>query len=399
MEAGGDLAVDLVTAALSSGIDPISIIVNLLVKDGVMTVQTYLDHRASKHFIEEIKILFVRLTERGYIEPLIPQSPVQDKTAPIGWIMTPKGVDSLFFSIYHDIDRGRNALGLSNARLKTLGVYQPLIVNLNSQSKGTAIRSRLGITYPPQYRKWMLEHINPFQYLPTYEKWRIGLYARGMVRRALQSEGQQDRLLARALGLAQFCGLGEISLADLMELLAHTCHYERVARRYLAGYLGVHHSIFTGYALRDCLPGPQLGSLQNPIENFAQIFPTFYNSLVLVGVIERGKPRINRVEEMRNVRFRIDSGTFITEGEPIYMISGWATALIHRPQNHPQNRSIARDFTVGLLRDVGMELVPPPARLRVGNLSGKVSGYDVHGNPHYFSAELETIWPELTGRL
>lgn len=305
--------------------------------------------------------------------------------------MTPKGVDSLFFSIYHDINRGRNALGLSNARLKTLGVYQPLIVNLNSQSKGTAIRSRLGITYPPQRRQWMLEHMNPFQYLPSYEKREIGLFARGMVRRALQSEGQQDRLLARALGLAQFCGLGEISLADLMELLVHACHYEKIARRYLAADLGVHHSIFTGYALRDCLPGPQLGSLQNPIENFAQIAPTFYDSLVPIGVIERGKPRINRAEEMRNVRFRIDGGTFITEGEPVYMISGWASALHHRPQNHPQNRSTARDFTVGFLRELGMELVPPPARLRVGNLSGKVSGHDVHGNPHYFSAELETV--------
>ena len=207
--------------------------VKLLVKGGITVTQFYLDHKAGKQFLEEIKVLFVSLTEQGFLTPLLPPSMAESRTAPIGWIMTPQGTD-MFFSVYHDVARARDHFNLTSERLEALGVRRKLVVNLNSQSKGTDIRGRMGLTWPAQYREWMLKRVDPFQVLPTRPKKELGRNARSMVRKSMQSPAHRDLLLKRVLGLAQLCGHGEISLADLIELIAHACHYEKVARRYLA---------------------------------------------------------------------------------------------------------------------------------------------------------------------
>ena len=374
--------------------DPLSAAVNLLLTGGIKVVGVYFDRQASRQFLEEVKTLLVRLTEQGYLKPLLPESQNEDKAVQVGWIMTQQG-NEMFFSIYQDVGRARDKFDLSSERLDVLGVQRPLVVNVNSQSKGTDIRSRLGATWPAQDRESMLQRVNPFQHLPTMAKKDIGRHTLGMVKNSVRSPAHKDLLLTRILGLAQFCGFGEISLADLIELMAHACHYEKVARRYIATALGVHHSVFTGYALADCLGGQHLGSLENPFENFAQLASGFYESLVTVGVIENGKAKISREKEMQNVRFKIDRGTSVKETEPIYMISGWASALIHRPNNHPHVRSITKDFTVGLVREVGLSFVPSPARSKLENVSRTVFQRDVHGNACYYSSELEFIYVRI----
>lgn len=309
----------------------------------------------------------------------------------MGWIMTPAGVNQLFFHVYADIKNAPYQTELSADRLKTFGVMEPVVVNLNSRSKGTQIRERLGSTWPAQYRERMLQQINPFQSMPTIPKKDMGRFARAMVRKALRSPVHVDLLLARTLGLAQFCGLGEVSLADMIELMVHACHYESTARRYLAALLGIHYTVFTGYALVDSLNGHVLGSLENPQKNFAQLAENFTGSLVQIGVVENGKPRISQAEEMPNVKFKIQGGAGAKQGEAIYMISGWAEVLRHRPANHPHVRSMAKDLTVGLAKDVGKSFVPTPILRKMAGLGQNVLKKDVHGNDLYYSSELETI--------
>lgn len=351
----------------------------------------YLDRRACQQFLEEIQTLFVRLTKLAYLTPLIPTSQKDAKTARMGWIMTPAGVNKLFFNVYSDIKNAPYQSELSAGRLKAFGVMEPVVVNLNSPSKGTQIRERLGSTWPAQYRERMLQQINPFQSMPTIAKKDMGRFARAMVRKALRSPAHTDLLLARTLGLAQFCGLGEVSLADMIELMVHACHYESTARRYLASLLGVHYTVFTGYALADSLNGYVLGSLENPNKDFAKLAENFSASLVPIGVVENGKPRITGGENMPNVKFKIQSGASAKQSEAIYMMFGWAEVLRHRPKNHPQVRSMARDLTVGLAKDVGKSFVPAPLLKKMTGLGRNVFNKDVHGNNLYYSSELETI--------
>jgi hypothetical protein len=356
-------------------------------------IALYLNHGAGRQFLEDIKVLFVQLTNQEYLEPLLPASTklTEDKKTRAGWTLTQKGND-LFFLIYQDVAHARGQFDLTSKRLKSLGVQEPLVVNLNSQSKGTDIRSRLGATWPAQYRNAILHHVNSFQYLPTTAKDRTGRLALALVRNSVRSPAHKNLLLARVLGLAQFCGFGEVSLTDLIELIANACHYERIARRYLAAMLGVHYSIFTGYGLADSLCGRAPGSLENPSENFAQLAPKFYESLEPVGMVQNGKPKITRENDITNIRFSIDRGTPVKEMEPIYMISGWASVIFRRPKQHPRFRSTARDFTVGLVRDVALAFVPPVARIRVKNMGNHpVFKSDVHGNSCYYSTELEKI--------
>ncbi|EED22285.1 conserved hypothetical protein [Talaromyces stipitatus ATCC 10500] len=386
----GDLASELVGEVISSG-DPLSAAVKLLIKGGITIAIFYLDRRACQQFLEEIQTLFVRLTKLQYLAPLIPASQQEARTARMGWMMTPAGVESLFMSVYTDISNARERFGHSAERLKSFGLQEPVVVNLNSPSKGSEIRKRLGATWPPQYRKWILQRVNPFQFMPTIAKKDLGRFALGMVRKSVRSPAHPDLLLARTLGLAQFCGLEEVSLADLIELMAHACHYERVARRYIAAVFGVHYTVFTGYALASSLDGKLLGSLENPIDNFAKIAEGFTGSLTQIGAVESGKPRIIGATDMPNIKFKIDSGVGPKQGEPIYMISGWAEVLRHRPKNHPHVRSMAKDLTVGLAKDVGKAFVPAPLLRKMSNLGRNVLARDVHGNNLYFSAELETI--------
>ncbi|KAH8691548.1 hypothetical protein BGW36DRAFT_465274 [Talaromyces proteolyticus] len=391
MEPVADVVTQLVLTALSAGGDPLGSILKLFTHVTISTIRFYLDHRACKHFLEDIKDLFVRLTQQVYIEPLIPSAPADPQTAKIGWIMTAKGTEELFFSVYTDVSRARRHFNLTTARLETMGVMKPLVVNLNSKSKGESIRSRLGATWPAQWRQAMLQRGNPLQGLPMYDKRDISRFALGMVRNAARSPAHRDLLLARVLGLAQFCGIGEVSLPDLMELMVHSCYYEKVARRYIAAALGVHHTVFAGFALECGLPESRVGSLQNPMENFAEVAASFENELVPIGVIERRKAKITRSNELVHVQFKIDSSTAVVEGETIYMISGWAEALLHRPHDHPSKRSLTKDMTVGLVKDIGKEFLPPPLRLKAGNLTRRISRRDIHGNPIYFSSDLESV--------
>jgi hypothetical protein len=80
-----------------------------------------------------MQTLFVRLTKLGYLAPLVPVSQEEAKTARVGWIMTPAGVERLFFTAYTDISRARDQFGLSAGRLKSFGLQEPVIVNINSQ--------------------------------------------------------------------------------------------------------------------------------------------------------------------------------------------------------------------------------------------------------------------------
>ncbi|KAL3488375.1 hypothetical protein BJX62DRAFT_253308 [Aspergillus germanicus] len=413
MEQTTDVAIQLALVALSAGGNPLGALINLLATVTVGAVKSYLSHRATKDFIEEIKELFIRLTEQGYITPLVPSysrsppsSPSPLASTQIGWIMTPKGAETLFFSVYTDISAARAFFRLPPAQLTRMGVLPRVIVNLTSQSNGEAIRSRLGSTWPAQWREAMVRDGNPLQGMQTYARSDASRIARGIVRNAARAAaadlGHRDLLLARVLGLAQVCGIGEVSLLDLMELMVHSSHYEKIARRVFSAVFGVHFTCFTGFALQGLLagsgsgpgyPGSRMGSLQNPMEGFAEAAVEFDKELVQIGVVERGKAKIARGEEMIHVRFKIESAARprATEGEPIYMVSGWAVALLHRPRNHPSKRSFAKDMTVDLAKDIGKHLMPPPLRIKAGNMTRKRARTDVHGNPTYFSSDLEKI--------
>ncbi|KAL3449139.1 hypothetical protein BJX65DRAFT_317012 [Aspergillus insuetus] len=414
MEQTADVAIQLALVALSAGGNPLGAVINLLATVTIGAVKSYLSHRATKDFIEEIKELFIRLTEQGYITPLVPSSsPSSPSSLPstspsasaqIGWIMTPKGAETLFFSVYTDISAARAFFRLPTAQLTRMDVLPRVIVNLTSQSKGEAVRSRLGSTWPAQWREAMVRDGNPLQGMQTYAPSDSSRFARGMVRNAARAAaadlGHRDLLLARVLGLAQVCGIGEVSLLDMIELMVHSSHYEKIARRVFSAMFGMHFTCFTGFALQGLLlPGSgsgyasRMGSLQNPMEGFAEAAVEFDKELVQIGVVERGKAKIARGEEMIHVRFKIESAARAraTEGEPIYMVSGWAVALLHRPQAHPSKRSFAKDMTVDLVKDIGKHLLPPPLRIKAGNMTRKRARTDVHGNPMYFSSDLEKI--------
>jgi hypothetical protein len=393
--------------------NPLGAVVELLATVTVNAVHGFLSYNARKGFLAEIKDLFIRLTAQGYITPLFPQQPPQSHPAPnagvqvpnpqtaqIGWIMTPKGADELFLSVYTDINSALGYLNPTPAKMCSTRLFQRLVINLNSKSRSEAIRARLGSTWPPGWRDAMFGSpggsADLVRNLPSIDKRGVSRYACGMVRNAARSPGHRDLLLARVLGLAQVCGVGEVSLQDLMELMVHSSNYEKIARRVIGGALGVHYTVFTGFALQEWTPGSSgrwgmLGGFQNPATGYAEKAAEFDREFVQIGIVERGRARIFRGQEMVHVEFGVERAARPVEGEPIFMVAGWATALLHRAREHPSKRSLAKDMTVGLVKDFGKALLPPPLRVKAGNMTRRTARTDIHGNPMYFSSDLERI--------
>ncbi|KAL3455032.1 hypothetical protein BJX64DRAFT_295452 [Aspergillus heterothallicus] len=422
MDQAADIATEVALMALQAGASPLDAVVKLLASVTVNAVHGVLSSSARKDFLAEIQTLFIRLTEQGYITPLFPQQqqPQQQQgshgqlsqqekaqqtaspatAAPIGWIMTAKGADELFFAVYTDIARARGHFHLTSAGMRSsMDLFPRLVINLNSKSRGEAIRARLGSTWPAGWGNAMFGppggDADPVRNLPSIDKRGVSRFARGMVRNAARSPGHKDLLLARVLGLAQVCGIGEIGLLDLMELMVHSSHYEKIARRVVAAALGVHYTVFTGFALQgegsSDSSGGMLGGFQNPKSGYAERAAEFEREFVQIGAVERGRARIFRGQEMVHVEFKIDRAARPVEGEAIYMVAGWATALLYRAKDHPSKRSLAKDMTIGLVKDIGKELLPPPLRVKAGNMTRRTARTDMHGNPMYFSSDLELI--------
>jgi hypothetical protein len=374
--------------------EPLSAVIHLLVKGGVKAIALYLNHKASNQFLDEIKVLFTRLTQQGYLETLLPPlgtSPDNSQTR-VGWVITDKGTE-MFAEVYCDIALALERFGMPFEKIDAMGLRRRLMVNINSTSKGNDIQSRLGATWPAEYQEDLLKTSNPFKHLPAMQNKDKGRHALGMVGKALRSPEHKDLLLKRILALAQFCGLSEISLSDLIELMAHACHYEKLMRRYVAAGIGIHHSFITNLAFGD-FGGQPLGSTENPDHDFTQLVPRFWGGFVQVGVIRGGKAQVTYPspgEELKNVRIKVDMSAHAKENEPVFMVPGWATAIFHRP-DHPRVRSMTKDLTVGVLRETGYAFIPNFVVSKIEGKRQNIYAHDIHGNALYFSLELEYIY-------
>ena len=229
--------------------------------------------------------------------------------------------------------------------------------------------------------------MNPFLSSKKMKKADIGRHASGILEKSRRSPGMAGVVLLRVLALAQVCGLSEVSLADLIDMMAHACLYEQLARQYIAAVLGVKHTDITRFGYR--LPNGQfLGSLDYSEPRLASP-----NGAIEVGQIRQGNPHLTYplpIDQLQDVRIQVSSKIQVTENEPVFMPPGIATALFYRPVNN-RKRSIGKDLTAGVGKEVFHGLMPNFVSSKVEGSRQKALKQDIHGNALYLSREAEWV--------
>src|SRR5262249_35845798 len=159
-----------------------------------------------------------------------------------------------------------------------MGLTTKLRVRVDQATKpDPTIVDRIGESWLPGLRKSILasEDSNPFLSVQTMAKLQVGRLAAGLMEKAEGSKHFADLLMPRTLGLAQLCGIDEITTADLMYVMANATFFEKLARAYIGAILEVHKSMISNMAFGTGFGGEGkiLGSTQNATHNFDQLAP------------------------------------------------------------------------------------------------------------------------------
>jgi hypothetical protein len=367
-----------------------------------------MNSKACKVFVKGIGELFVRQCKQDNLEPFTPNSDGASSLASKntnsgtnkqvgGWVMTEKGT-GMFLQVYGDIGLALDHFNATDEQRKTVGLTTKLRVRVDQATKPDAtIVSRIGESWLPDLRKSILasEDSNPFLSLPTMAKLQVGRLAAGLLEKAECSERFADLLLARTLGLAQLCGIDEITTADLMYVMANATFFEKLARAYIGAVLGIHKSVISNMAFGTGFGGEGkiLGSTQNVTHNFDQLAPKFLGDFTEVGSIHNGTVTMKYplpAQQLQDIVIKVPGSAKAKERESVHMLSGWANSLARRPEN-ARKRTFAKEMTVGLARDFTNQFMPQAAIRKIDGFRQRVLHNDIHGNPLHLSQEAEKI--------
>ncbi|KAG2412053.1 hypothetical protein HFD88_009609 [Aspergillus terreus] len=375
----------------------------LLDSAGQKVIAHYMGDAAARDFTAALKEFLTCFTEYSYVEPLVPPA-YAPAPAAIGWRTNPSKSVGIFYHIYPDIAAAIEQNGFKDAMVAEAGLDRPVVLNVNTTATEARVRARLGAGWPARMRKKLLadSDTNPFYggRATQLSRKEVGRQCAGTMAKSRRAQGFAGAVLLRVLGLARACGVYELSVADVLEIMAHAWLYEQLARQFLAAQLGLHGFNLTRYGFR--LPnGHTLGTRKNdmlPSEGVAGYF-------IHVGAIVHGKPVLSypaAAAELQDVEVRLGRettqaqagtpgvGIEVVEHEPILMDSATATALFFRPANR-RKRTMTRDLTVGVLREVGYGLMPRGVVAKMEGARQRARRHDVHGNSLWQSQDAEPI--------
>lgn len=367
----------------------LDIVVPILGAVGRQITEHYMDQKASKKFTGELQEFMSIYTDYGFLVPVLPSS--SHPNSPAGWRTTPDKGQVHFCYMYPEIQGAIEQTGVDQTSLiETL--RRPVMVNVNAVNKDSTVRSRLGAGWPSDLKQAILqsEDKNPFVGTgKTMSPNVIGRHCMGIMAKTRSAQEAAGAVILRILGLARVCGVYELGIADLMEIMAHSTIYDRIARSYIASFLGLDADKLYqfGYRLPD---GQTVGSKLNNMAVSGMLDP---QGLVQVGTINNGRAVLTYpcpVEELEDVRIQVKGEAKSAQNEPIFMDPVLATVLSYRPANK-RKRTLTKMFTADLLREVGYSFIPHSLVSKIDAGRQKVLKYDVHGNALWQSQEAEEI--------
>jgi len=251
--------------------------------------------------------------------------------------MTDRGTQTVL-NVYEDIRLATEHFRLSSEAKAAIGLSNRVVVRAVKSGSPKDLRKRIGTRWEPEPRERILKgkNSNPFIYWPGDYPLERYVRALGLVQKAARCDGYVDVFLARLLGLAQLCGIDAVSFVDLQELALQATYYERLARHHMALVLNIDASMITNLAFGNVFQGRPLGSTQNVPSDFPKLAPGFRGDMVQIGTVQNAEVHLSyptTLDRLNNVEFRIRApkDAPARDGEPVYMLSGWAACLVLRP--------------------------------------------------------------------
>lgn len=330
-----------------------------------------------------------KYTNHGFLDPVPPSS--SQPNSPAGWRTTPdKGLVN-FYQMYPEIQEAIEQTKVEQVKLIETLRY-PVMININSSYKDSTVRSRLGSGWPLDLKQAVLQSKDTNPLLgcgkpmnPTT----IGRHCIGVMAKTRGAQGEAGVVILRVLGLARVCGVYELGIADLLEIMAHFSLYERIVRSYIASLLGMDANKIYQFGYR--LPnGQTVGSRLNNMAISGTLDPS---GLIQVGTVKSGQAVLTYpcpVEELEDVQIKVKSEAKSAQDEPIFMDSVLATILSYRPANK-RKRTARRQFTVDILREIGYAFIPRSFVSKIEETRQNVLKYDLHGNQLWQSQDAEDI--------
>lgn len=369
----------------------IELIIPVLGHIGQNITNHYMNEKASKQFVKQIEEFMHIYTNEGFLEPVPAGSGSSSHVnSPTGWKTRPGKDLGLFHLMYPEIREAIDQTAIEHTNLTEL-LQRPVLIDVASSHVNPSVRERIGEGWPAGHRQTVLEEKgkNPFtERGATMDRDAVGRHCKGVMEKSRRSPGLAGAVIFRVLGLARVCGVFELGTADLLEIMAHSGNYEYIARSYIAMALGTDEINSFGYLL----PNSQtLGKMQSDMATSGMLNE---DGLIQVGTVQNGKANLTYpcpAEQLEDVEIKFKSASSqATQDEPIFMDSTLAMALSYRPANR-RKRTVTKQFTVDLLRDVGYSLVPQALVSKIDGSRQKVLKCDVHGNPLWQSQDAENI--------
>lgn len=336
---------------------------------------TKLSKDEKKNFFSELPVLLERQCQLGNLESR--PSPAESAPGRGGkrYIMTERGAH-MILTIYDDIAVAAYEYNV----IESVGLQNKVTVYASPDGIQGKLRDRIGQRWPSHMRERILRSKDTYPFLRAISRLQRPALAMGLIRKATRSRSFTDLLIPRFLGLAQLCGIEYITGMDLLELVADAPFYEKLIRIYISFIIGnIDKTTISNAAFGNIFAGHRIGSTQYIHSNFSNLAPKMPGTIVQVGTIRDGKAHLEYpqpLESCTRVTFHISSGVDQKEGEPIYMLSGWAACLALRP---PQVAAQTKTQPLNCLY------------------------YDVHGSPLYAVSKPEefhvTIKRVSDGRL
>ncbi|SPO03730.1 uncharacterized protein DNG_06413 [Cephalotrichum gorgonifer] len=323
--------------------------------NGIIYVNAHFKEKSA--FWKALPSLLERLRAGGDLELFPASGPNTADAGPSSWIMTDRGLQ-MALRVYDDIRMALEYFGVPPETQAIIGLRTKVVVHGTKNGSPKGLRKRIGANWPPQIRERILQDktLNPFLSAPNFK--RIGRFrlAMGLIRKASRSERYTDLFMARLLALAQLCGVTEINFKDLQELAVHGHYYEKLARGYIAMVIGnIDKSMITNLSFGNILNKGPIGSTENVESGFADAVPKMTGTFVQLGVVQGGTVVTTwptPSTELPYVQFRIPKDSQAKEGEPIYMLSGWAASLAMRGPEPPPGTAVNSQGLWVVQRDI-----------------------------------------------
>lgn len=313
-------------------------------------------YKEKSAFWKALPELLERLRYRGDLELLPSSDPNAADKGPSSWVVTNQGLH-MTTTVYNDISLAIRWFNVSPETQAAIGLWTKVVVRATKTGSPRDLRKRIGTHWPQQVRDRILQDksLNPFMTMPDFK--RIGRFrlATGLVRKATRSRFV-DLFMSRLLALAQLCGVGEVNFKDLAELAVHGSYYEKLARAYVAMMIGnVDKTAIANLSFGPIVNKGPLGSTANVPRGFAEAVPKMTGNFVQLGVVQNGTISTtwpSPTTQIKEVGFSMDKKAEAKEGEPIYMIAGWAACLALRSPDPPPDTRVNAEGLWVVQRDI-----------------------------------------------